>query len=1425
MSSPTHSSIIDEFVDLDRRFSEVTKRNGDEEAAFESYAAGLMIRTYHSKSWSELLSAGRVVILGEAGSGKSAELQQQQKILTAKGSPAFYLRLDELATHGWEFAVGGQLKSFVGWRAGAMEAAFFLDSVDESKLRYASDFHTAVERFAHALGTELLQRATIVISSRITGWLPETDGPKVINALGRKVSDKKPAERKSQRREPSSPLLVVQIVPLDRARVEQFARSRGIEDVAEFLTALDRAHAWEFAGRPLDVIDLASFWTRNSRIGSLTELIEYSVGRKLQEAPNRANLDLLSPARAREGAEALAAGTLFCRQLTFKVADVNLVTGALQAHDCLPDSWTPPEAAALLERAVFDGASFGKIRFHHRRTSEYLAASWLAHRVELGFPLSDLIDLLFERIRERRIIRASMAATAAWLCSGTESWREHIRAAVLESAPEIHLRYGDPANLPITYKRHVLQALVTLSQGRERVWYETQSDALARLAEPALEPDIFALIRERKNPVDLRSEMLQVARFSRLPGALRLALAIVANPEESDSLKIIAAATIRDIGDEPSRRELQSILRNGDSISERLAGVLVDALFGEIIEPEVIVTLAEKVVRGRKKRRDLSAHVIEVFRERVTPRDSLSLLARLVPLSQRLPHRQPIGLLPLSDQFGWLARTFQTPLSQALQRSSLSPDEVEIVVGGLLAYEATKPDDELRGKPDDLHEVSLRHPPVRQLYFWLKIGRLRANDPKWFERYREVFGYSDTALRPDGGDISWLLDDLAGRADPLEREVAIRQAYDVRLHRDIDRQRVIASIKGNRELELLARSLHREAVKRRFTRWRYQWVHRWHEIKMKRRRAIGAILNGYRRFKGERRLKRDLPEIAAGRLPGWLYYLLHEADQPSDRWTVGSFAGLVSSRGVKIAEVTRDGCKRAWRLYEPKLPHERKDRRGVENDVIVGLAGLHAMWVDGELAHSHLSATDAARAVRYALLELNQFPAWLATLSRDFPETVLPILEQCVDFEWDAKFEPNADPQVLRRFGWSKPEVSAIVVPHLLKRIQRAGPLSYGVLEPALSIITKQTSPPRALLAEIARGRCGPDAPVGIAAVWFALWMQIDAAPALDALSAEPEGERMSQLMVSLCHLLAGEQPGPFFLLAEASYLEPRFLQRWIPLVYQHVKESEDLNSEGGTPSARDYAERYRGSVLHLLAKSRDPEAALALHQLSMEPRLRHIADWIVHLRDDNIARCADLPRWNEPDIRSLAETHETDPHSDRELNRLALKRLQEIKQLVEGGDQSPRQELRDGDNELALRRWLARRLQLRAGTRFVIVEEAEVDRRERPDIRFTNQKTGPVSVELKWLESWSVPELLRSLEHQLVGQYLRDENNCFGIFVVGRIGSRTTWMHETRSLSGEEVITVLQHKARELSVAHPREISVAVVALDFRPPIPSRKF
>jgi hypothetical protein len=117
--------------------------------------------------------------------------------------------------------------------------------------------------------------------------------------------------------------------------------------------------------------------------------------------------------------------------------------------------------------------------------------------------------------------------------------------------------------------------------------------------------------------------------------------------------------------------------------------------------------------------------------------------------------------------------------------------------------------------------------------------------------------------------------------------------------------------------------------------------------------------------------------------------------------------------------------------------------------------------------------------------------------------------------------------------------------------------------------------------------------------------------------------------------------------------------------------------------------------------------------------------------------------------------------------------------------------------------------------------EIEKIDQQERPDLRLENPRTGPVSIEIKWADNWTLPQLLERLENQLVGQYLRAHNSRYGIYFLGFIGKKQNWEEPTtgKQLTFDEVVNIVSGRAISLMQTNSKIAGLEVISIDFCQP------
>jgi hypothetical protein len=422
----------------------------------------------YGSSWEDLLTARRILIVSEAGVGKTYECLACQQGLWAKGEPAFFLELTTLADTAVADMLGPEERQRLdAWlRAQSETATFFLDSIDELKISQKS-FGQALKRLGSAIAGHL-NRARVVITTRpipLDQRLIEQHLPIPPTSTAEATAEsfaEMAMQRDRKAKDDKAPKLWrnVGLFPLTTEQIRAFAILQGISDADALLADIERRHAEEYAQRPQDLIELCSDWKDHQRIRKHAEQVAANIANKLKARTDRAEKAELSDETAFEGASRLALAALLARKLTIRYsAESDTVQAAAAALDAgkVLTNWAQTNRDTLLERALFGFANYGRVRFHHRSVIEYLAAQRLDALLQRRAPFKAVKRILFaETMQSESVVRPSMRPVAAWL----SLWRTEIFSEVLRREPEVLLIHGDPQSLSSTQRSDVLKAYV-----------------------------------------------------------------------------------------------------------------------------------------------------------------------------------------------------------------------------------------------------------------------------------------------------------------------------------------------------------------------------------------------------------------------------------------------------------------------------------------------------------------------------------------------------------------------------------------------------------------------------------------------------------------------------------------------------------------------------------------------------------------------------------------------------------------------------------------------------------------------------------------------------------------------------------------------------------------------------------------------------
>ncbi len=410
-----------------------------------------------ASGWADILRSKRILIISEAGAGKTYECREQRQRLWDAGEPAFLLELATLASSDVRTMLDHEEERRLdAWLTSQSDVAtFFLDSIDELKLSLGS-VEQALKRLRKAIGGQLA-RVRIVITTRPVPFdeqlirrllnVPTPPEAEVTGETFAQVAMGKRPDRDKKEDDAPAEWRTVALMPLSDAQIADFARGQGIADTNELLEDLRRRNAQDFARRPQDLLELCADWRDFKRIRTHREQLMTNVRVKLKPREDRPEPAELSVDKAIEGASRLALAMINTRRFTIRhsaEADAGHEDVAQDPAIILSD-WTAPERKALLERPLFAFASYGRVRFHHRSVMEFLAAERVRTLRAHGMTVRALKRLLFAITRGKTIARPSKSAIAGWLALDDDTVFEMLR----DHEPDVLLTYGDPESLSL----------------------------------------------------------------------------------------------------------------------------------------------------------------------------------------------------------------------------------------------------------------------------------------------------------------------------------------------------------------------------------------------------------------------------------------------------------------------------------------------------------------------------------------------------------------------------------------------------------------------------------------------------------------------------------------------------------------------------------------------------------------------------------------------------------------------------------------------------------------------------------------------------------------------------------------------------------------------------------------------------------------
>ncbi len=1374
--------------------------------------------------WDELLLKRRVVILAEAGSGKTTEMAERARITAASGRYSFHATVEDVGRDGLKQAlsVNGR-ESLNAWHASNEEAWFFIDSVDEAKSS-GIRLEKVVRRLADGIhGAE--QRAHIILSGRITDWefRKDLESLKECLPVSSKISRPEATaeeellriirqERRPDEVPPPPELpFVARMAPLDRDRVRLFAQSKSVPDLDRFLEAVELANLWHFARRPLDLDWLARFWQSERRLGSLAEMVERSISERLRETNiDRAREDTLDSVAARHALERVGAAMVFGRQATIKIPDGEIAftsDSPVDLADVLPDC-SAEKRLILLSRPIFDPATLGRVRFHNDNDGVvrgFLTARWLQRLRGTNLSTKALFDVLFARSYGLEVIRPSLAETAAWL----SLWDKDVANEIVRRSPLLLLSSGDPASLSPKVRRDALVALMgELAAGiQELPWWD--NDKLRRFAQPDLGSVVVSLWSKYRTNKEAAHVLLRIAWLGALKDCAKLAYDAAFETGLDSTVRVFAGRALLATGDEAARKSYAELVMADKSTlpAWMVRDAIVDLFPTLIGVPELLEILEATNVSSEGGGIEFDAEG-PLLIEKLNAHSDLENLLRGL-LTQVGGELGEHALYPPSKR-----EAAYFPAMAAAARSLLQvsqPDSApEVAVDAILRIcnrdHGTRVQASANSALKELHRTGAR----RRTAFWRVAHNLRSSshlrqriDQLW---QMENLGYP-AGLQVE--DLDWLLaEGLAMDAD--DRRLAVDAALTICRSAGEPRG-MLEKISSAVSSDAVASAVYRELTEpRKPSRER---------LKMERKIKKIESGNAAERAKRDqswidfiRELRNDQERIGKLRIPPPsglnselldLWRLLNGASGQS-RYAIESVAPLERIAGAEVAEAVGAGLIAHWRNSPPLLRSQgpAEERNTVKWVNVMGLTGvtLEAASVSGWA--NRVSSIEATRAAGYATLEINGFPRWMSELAvARSVEVRAVVMAEILD---EIKRTEPAHRDTLHNVAHAGEVIVELLAPGLLDELEMRAQMPLGALSLVLHIIVRgipQEQAPR--FVKLGTERFEREADVAAAVQYLAAVFCLDPKAATKVLAARVVlGNADEQTALVDRFLLASFGDSTSGSVFNTTDVPAETLDELVRLTFQTQRPIAGQSRPAGVVyrmNENDNADHARSAVFSRFAKTPCAATYQALLRLQSNPNCPIPSARLRALAKDRAIQDSEGAPWVPSEPLAFEEHHETAPRTAKDLRSVLVSRLEVMQRDLLHGDFAQGLTLKSRPKEVDVQNWVADRLRLKQGRAFSVEREPHVINEKEPDVRIRAKATdASVAMEIKVAESWALRELDDALEVQLCGRYLRASDGRYGVLLLVHQNARPKGWEDTGGnyLSFAEVVARLSARA-----------------------------
>ena len=774
----------DDYLNLNRTFKEIKLQDSlaEDVDLLEEFRSWLGLEK--SIGWHDIEKKYRVILLAEAGSGKTTEFMNRAFQLIGKKKYAFFLRLENLYSNFEEAFEIGTFEQFQKWLNSSLEGWIFLDSIDEARLRNSKEFERSIKKFGRIVKSAL-DRAHIFISGRPYAWRSASDKKTVNTYLPFYTSKNKSTSTlsldqpshsistgtidHSETKEISEPEFY-SLDKLSHDNLKVFIQHYQIEEES-FLYEIGRFDGFEHLKTPQDVIGVIRFWKSEKKLGTKLEHIEWSIDQKLIEPKQDYSDQLSIPInKITNGAQVIAIALSLCKENNIKIPDGKDNDRGLDLSRLLND-YDSAQLKSLSYRPLFVDGPYGTIRIYNREAKELLAAKWIGNRIKNGNRRT-IENLFLTQCYDQKVTTLSMRPILYWLFS----YDDQLSRKVLKKWPHLLFEGGDPSNLPLDVKVNCLTELCEQIANNQITFKLYHFESIRLFPTEEMANTVTLLIEQYNKDKNVLSLLINLSKWGKYQQSAKFLRKLVENPTTDSDLTSLSLDALKRIeNNDGFLRVLESLTKSRSIIERRLLGYAID-----LLEPNLqsLNWLFETFNKIEPKHRDAFDDIDYFLKKYINKLASFNeYLIQFIELSCKLLKTEPISdenRAQVSEEFSWLYPFALRSLKHLIEhRNSFCLDDLCFYLLSRDKYWCS----EHRKLLNEISSLIKKWPELNDFCFWKSIEFNREKSPE-----REIILFSEAwsfshFFSYDDNDFDRVIKMISNKPDIADKCVALSLAY------------------------------------------------------------------------------------------------------------------------------------------------------------------------------------------------------------------------------------------------------------------------------------------------------------------------------------------------------------------------------------------------------------------------------------------------------------------------------------------------------------------------------------------------------------------------------------------------------------------------------------------------------------------------